>query len=106
MLSREKKTLYWTNLTGHAPYSVPTAVPRDFGKAEAELKAAVTKVAELPSSTDGLTADRHNNLYITALELNGLTGMPRPARSRSTGATTTCHGPTPWVGVPTARSIW
>jgi hypothetical protein len=32
----------------------------------------VTKVAELPSNTDGMTADRDKNLYMTALELNGL----------------------------------
>jgi hypothetical protein len=52
--------------------SIATAVLRDFSKSEAELKAAVTKVLELPSNTDGKTADRDNDLYMTALELNDL----------------------------------
>lgn len=71
-LSGDKQTLYWTNLTGHTLYSLPTAVLRDFSLSEAEIEAAVQVVAELPSNTDGMTADRAGNIYLTALQQDGL----------------------------------
>ena len=83
-LSGDKKTLYWTNLTGNRLLSLPTALIRDFSKSEEEVKAAVKVVATLPSNTDGITSDRENNLYMTALTLNGV--MKRDAKS---GAITT-----------------
>lgn len=83
-LSGDKKTLYWTNLTGNRLLALPTALIRDFAKSEDEVKAAVKVVATLPSNTDGMTADRNNNLYMTALSLNGI--MKRDAK---TGAVTT-----------------
>ncbi len=78
-LSGDKKTLYWTNLTGNRLLSLPTAVIRDFSKLEEEVERAVEVVATLPSNTDGLTADRAGNLYLTALTLNGV--MKRDART-------------------------
>ncbi|MBP6900082.1 MAG: hypothetical protein KBC73_08345 [Burkholderiaceae bacterium] len=78
-LSGDKKTLYWTNLTGNRLLSVPTAVIRDFGKLEEEVERAVEVVATLPSNTDGLSADRDGNLYLTALMLNGV--MKRDVRT-------------------------
>lgn len=78
-LSGDKKTLYWTNLTGNRLLSLPTDVIRDFSKTEDEVKAAAKVVATLPSNTDGMTADRDNNLYMTALGLNGV--MKRDART-------------------------
>lgn len=83
-LSGDKKTLYWTNLTGNRLLSLPTALIRDFGKSEAEVQAAVKVVATLPSNTDGMTADRDGHLYMTGLTLNGV--MHRHAK---TGAITT-----------------
>lgn len=71
-LSGDKKTLYWTNLTGNRLLSVPTTVIRDFSKLEEEVERAVEVVTTLPSNTDGLTADRAGNLYLTALTLNGV----------------------------------
>lgn len=71
-LSGDKKTLYWTNLTGNRLLSLPTAVVRDFGKSEDEVKQAVKVEATLPSNTDGITSDRNNNLYLTALTKNGI----------------------------------
>lgn len=82
-LSGDKKTLYWTNLTGNKLYSLPTALLRDFATPEAAIKAAATSQA-IPSNTDGLTADRDGNLYLTALTLNGI--MKRDA---ATGAVST-----------------
>lgn len=73
VLSGDKKTLYWTNLTGNRLLSLPTALIRDFGKSEDEIKKAVQVVATLPSNTDGITADRQGNLYMSALTLNGIT---------------------------------
>lgn len=71
-LSGDKKTLYWTNLTGHTLWSLDTTVLRDFLKTEQDVRNAVQEVATLPSNTDGMTADRANNVYMTALTLNGL----------------------------------
>jgi sugar lactone lactonase YvrE len=39
---------------------------------EPVLQAAVKQVAVLPSNTDGMTADREGNIYMTALTLDGL----------------------------------
>jgi sugar lactone lactonase YvrE len=83
-LSGDKKTLYWTNLTGNRLLSLPTALIRDFGKSEDDIRKAVQVVATMPSNTDGMTADRNNNLYLTALTLNGV--MKRDAK---TGQVTT-----------------
>lgn len=71
-LSGDKKTLYWTNLTGNKLYSLPTVLLRDFDIDETVLQNAVVEVASLPSNTDGMTCDRDGNLYMTALMLNGL----------------------------------
>jgi sugar lactone lactonase YvrE len=70
-LSGDKKTLYWTNLTGNNLYSVPTALLRDRTTPESTIRAAV-KAESIPSNTDGLTADRNNNVYLTALTMNGV----------------------------------
>ncbi|MGC4001598.1 MAG: L-dopachrome tautomerase-related protein [Anaeromyxobacter sp.] len=71
-LSGDKKTLYWTTLTGNVLYSLPTALLRDPKASEADLRMAVTKVTTLLSNTDGMTADRDGNVIATALMLNGL----------------------------------
>ncbi|WP_046115410.1 L-dopachrome tautomerase-related protein [Aquincola tertiaricarbonis] len=85
-LSGDKQTLYWTNLTGNRLLKLPTAMLRDFYKTEDELRQAVKVDAILPSNTDGMTADRAGNLYLSALMLNGI--MKRDSK---TGAIT------PWV---------
>ncbi|WP_416413474.1 L-dopachrome tautomerase-related protein [Pantoea sp. App145] len=71
-LSGDKKTLYWTNLTGNRLMKVPTAVLRNFNNSEAQIEQAIKVDTVLPSNTDGITADRQGNLYLTALMLNGL----------------------------------
>jgi len=71
-LSGDKKTLYWTNLTGNRLFSIPTAQLRDFTTSEVELQNAVRVETILPSNTDGMTADRAGNVYMSALMLNGL----------------------------------
>ena len=71
-LSGDKKSLYWTNLTGNTLYSLPTALLRDPKVSEAELEAAIRVEVVLPSNTDGLTADKDGNVYLTALQLNGV----------------------------------
>ena len=72
-LSGDKKTLYWSNLTGNRLLSLPTSLLRDFGTAESTIKAAVKVEKTLPSNMDGMTSDRDGNLIMTALTLNGLT---------------------------------
>lgn len=71
-LSGDKRTLYWTNLTGNTLWSLSTALLRDPTVSEAVLQSNVKRAAVLPSNTDGLTADRAGNVYLTALMLNGL----------------------------------
>jgi len=78
-LSGDKNTLYWTNLTGNTLYSIETAILRDFSRSEAEIQASVKEVTTLPSNTDGMTADRDNNLYMTGLTINGI--MKRDAKT-------------------------
>jgi len=53
-LSGDKKTLYWTNLTGNRLLSLPTDLIRDFSKSEDDVKKAVKTVTTLPSNTDGI----------------------------------------------------
>lgn len=78
-LSGDKKTLYWTNMTGNRLMSLPTKIVKEFSKSEQEVIKAAKYVATLPSNTDGMIADRDNNLYMSALTLNGI--MRRDARS-------------------------
>ncbi|WP_298964946.1 L-dopachrome tautomerase-related protein [uncultured Roseibium sp.] len=71
-LSGDKGTLYWTNLTGNTLYSLDTDLLRDFNTSETVLENAVRVETSLPSNTDGMTADRDGNVYMTALSLDGL----------------------------------
>jgi sugar lactone lactonase YvrE len=68
-LSGDRKTLYWTNLTGNRLYGIDTSLLRDFSASESKIRTAVRLIQNLPSNTDGLTSDR-KNLYLTALQLN------------------------------------
>lgn len=78
-LSGDKKTLYWTNLTGNTLYSIDTKILRDFSVPETEIRKHIRVVTSLPSNTDGMTADREGNLYMTGLTINGL--MKRDAKT-------------------------
>ncbi len=71
-LSGDKGTVYWTNLTGNTLYSLDTDLLRDFETSETVIENAVRQVMSLPSNTDGMTGDRDNNIYMTALSLDGL----------------------------------
>jgi sugar lactone lactonase YvrE len=71
-LSGDKKTLYWTNLTGNTLWAIDTSVLRDFSTAKPAIQSSVRRITSLPSNTDGMTADRDGNVYMTALQLNGL----------------------------------
>jgi sugar lactone lactonase YvrE len=71
-LSGDKKTLYWTTLTGNILYSLPTALLRDPKATEQQVRMAVKQDTTLISNTDGMTSDRNNNLIMTGLMINGL----------------------------------
>lgn len=71
-LSGDKKTLYWTNLTGNTLYSLSTDKLKDFSLSEEVIKSHIKVETALPSNTDGMTADRDNNVYMSGLTLNGL----------------------------------
>ena len=70
-LTGDKKILYWTNEASNKLYSIKTVLLRDFRISESSLESAV-KTMVLPSNTDGLTSDRDNNIYLSALMLNGV----------------------------------
>jgi sugar lactone lactonase YvrE len=72
-LAGDKKTLYWSNLTGNRLLSLPTDLLRNFSTPETSIRSAVKVEKTLPSNMDGMTADRDGNLIMTALTLNGLT---------------------------------
>lgn len=74
-LSGDKDTLYWTNLTGNRLYGLDADLLRDFETSETVLENAVDTVKVLPSNTDGMTADRDGNVYMTALTLDGIMRM-------------------------------
>lgn len=84
VLSGDKKTLYWTALTGNRLYAVETAILRDPSATPVAIRAAVRTVATLTSNTDGITADRDGNLYLTALSQNAIL-----RRDAKTGAVAT-----------------
>ncbi len=71
-LSSDKATVYWTNLTGNALYSLPTELLRDFKSSATAIENAVELETILPSNTDGMTADNAGNIYMTALSLDGI----------------------------------
>lgn len=78
-LSGDKATLYWTNLTGNRLYAIETALLREPEVSETDLQYAVRVAALLPSNTDGMTADRQGNVYMTALQLDSI--MKRDAQT-------------------------
>ncbi len=71
-LTGDKKTVYWSNLTGNHLYAIDAALLRDFNISEAQLRSSVKHIATMPSNADGMTSDRDNNIYLTALMQNGL----------------------------------
>jgi len=54
-------------------------VLQDFSLSEADIEAQVKVETSLPSNTDGMTADRNNNLYMSGLTIDGL--MKRDAKT-------------------------
>ncbi|RZK30645.1 MAG: hypothetical protein EOO63_06195 [Hymenobacter sp.] len=66
-LSTDNQYLYYRALSGHSLYRIKTAVLRNAALTEAQVEAAVEKLADAPAC-DGMEMDSKNNLYLTAFE--------------------------------------
>ncbi|RZK31380.1 MAG: hypothetical protein EOO63_04335, partial [Hymenobacter sp.] len=66
-LSTDNQYLYYRALSGHSLYRIKTAVLRNATLTEAQVEAAVEKLADAPAC-DGMEIDSKNNLYLTAFE--------------------------------------
>jgi sugar lactone lactonase YvrE len=71
-LSPDRKMLYWTTLTGHSLWRIPTEALRDAGLDDAALAGRIERVATIVA-TDGIEFDRQGNLWLGGLENSSLT---------------------------------
>lgn len=75
--------LYFGPLSGHRMYRVPTAALRDATLSAEALGAAVEDYGPKPIS-DGITIDRDDNIYLTAIEDRAVTVLRPPAAGDET----------------------
>lgn len=66
-LSTDNQYLYYRALSGHSLYRIKTEVLRNVTLSEAQVAAAVEKLADAPAC-DGMEMDSKNNLYLTGFE--------------------------------------
>jgi sugar lactone lactonase YvrE len=66
-LSPDRKTLYWTVLTGHSLWRIPTEALRDTRLDDAALAGRIERVHTIVA-TDGIVFDRHGRLWLGGLE--------------------------------------
>lgn len=71
-LSPDRKTLYWTALTGHSLWRIPTEALRDARLDDAALASRLERVATIVA-TDGIEFDRQGQLWLGGLEDSSLT---------------------------------
>lgn len=67
-LSPDGKTLYYTGVASRDVWAVPTDLLADKTTAPAKLAAAVKKVADKPSGSDGIACDAKGRIYTTDFE--------------------------------------
>ncbi|WP_224361514.1 SMP-30/gluconolactonase/LRE family protein [Hyalangium versicolor] len=70
-LSPDRKTLYWTVLTGHTLWRIPTEALRDARLDDAALAGRIEQVATIVA-TDGIEFDRQGQLWLGGLEDSSL----------------------------------
>ena len=83
VLDLPNEHLYYGPMSGTRMYRVPTAALRDESLSAEALGKAVEDYGPKPIS-DGITIDRDDNIYITAIEDRAITVLKPPARA--TGA--------------------
>jgi sugar lactone lactonase YvrE len=66
-LSPDRKTLYWTVLTGHSLWRIPTEALRDARLDDAALADRIERVHTI-IATDGIEFDRQGSLWLGGLE--------------------------------------
>ncbi|WP_175697888.1 L-dopachrome tautomerase-related protein [Burkholderia ambifaria] len=82
-LSPDGATLYWTVTTGTRVRSVPTAVLRRHGSADAQIAAAIRDLGAVGGNTDGMVTDSRGALYITDVTHNGIVKYEPRTKSMS-----------------------
>ena len=70
-ISPNRDYIYFSALTGHTLYRIPTKVLRNFKSTDNQIKQAVEKVAHIPA-TDGMLMDPFGNLYMGGLETDSV----------------------------------
>lgn len=71
-LSNDRQWLYYSALTGRTLFRVPTRLLRDPQSNKAQIAAAVENLGSTGSAVDGMWMDEYGNLFLTALEEDGL----------------------------------
>jgi sugar lactone lactonase YvrE len=87
VLDLANEYLYFGPLSGTRMYRVPTAALRDESLAAAALGNAVEDYGPKPIS-DGITIDRENNIYLTAIEDRAITVLKPPVTAPMAGVVT------------------
>jgi sugar lactone lactonase YvrE len=86
-LSADRKTLYWSALTGRNLYSIDTALLQDFRAPLGEIEEAVRDLGDKGTNSDGMAADNQGNVYYTMLEGQGI-GVYDPEKGTFTALVT------------------
>lgn len=71
-LSHDRKTLYYSPLTGHELFSIPTELLWDTSLSDEELSRAVKDCGSKHTNTDGMIADNQGRIWYTMLEHMGM----------------------------------
>ena len=69
-VSYDGKKLFWSLTTGREFYMIETKLLRDFSTPESQIAKAVKDLGSFGGSSDGITIDKNNNVYITDLTNN------------------------------------
>ena len=72
-LAADRKTLYWSPLTGRNLYRIATSLLQDMSTPHEEIEKAVVDLGDKGgTNSDGLGADNKGNIYYTMLEGQGI----------------------------------
>ena len=72
-LAADRKTLYWSPLTGRNLYCIATSLLQDMSTPHEEVEKAVVDLGDKGrTNSDGLGADNKGNIYYTMLEGRGI----------------------------------
>ena len=79
-ISPDRDYIYFSALTGHSLYRVPTKILRDFENSDEQISKAVEKIAHIPA-TDGMLMDPFGNIYMGGLESDSINLLSNDCKS-------------------------